>query len=44
MALRIELGAEPFSSCDGFLSSIDDERHAESHPVVAMYGPDDVRI
>ena len=40
MAL-LELGAEPFSSCNGG-SFPDDERHAESHPLVAMYGPDDV--
>ena len=40
MAL-LELGAEPFSSCNGG-SFLDDERHAESHPLVAMYGPDDV--
>ena len=40
MAL-LELGAEPFSSCNGG-SFLDDERHAEPHPLVAMYGPDDV--
>jgi hypothetical protein len=40
MAL-LELGAEPFSSCNGG-SFPDDERHAESHPLVAMYGSDDV--
>ena len=40
MAL-LELGAEPFSSCNGG-SFPDGERHAESHPLVAMYGPDDV--
>lgn len=40
MAL-LELGAEPFSSCNGG-SFPDDERHAESHPLVAMYGPDEV--
>jgi len=40
MAL-LELGAEPFSSCNGGSLS-DDEYHAESYPLVAMYGPDDV--
>ena len=40
MAL-LELGAEPFSSCNGG-SFPNDERHTESHPLVAMYGPDDV--
>ena len=40
MAL-LELGAEPFSSCNGG-SFPDDNRHAESHPLVAMYGPSDV--
>jgi hypothetical protein len=40
MAL-LELGAEPFSSCNGGCFS-NDARHSESHPLVAMYGPDDV--
>jgi hypothetical protein len=40
MAL-LELGAEPFSSCNGGSFS-DDEHHAESYPLVAMYGPDDM--
>ncbi len=40
MAL-LELGAEPFSSCNGG-SFPDDERHTDSHPLVAMYGPDGV--
>jgi len=40
MAL-LELGAEPFSSCNGG-SFPGDERHAESHPLVAMYGTDEV--
>ena len=40
MAL-LEIGAEPFSSCNGG-SFPDDGRHAESYPLVAMYGPDEV--
>jgi hypothetical protein len=40
MAL-LELGAEPFSSCNGG-SFPDDERHTESYPLVAMYGREDV--
>lgn len=40
MAL-LELGAEPFSSCNGG-SFPNDEHHTESYPLVAMYGPDDV--
>ena len=40
MAL-LELGAEPFSSCNGG-SFPNDEHHTESYPLVAMYGPDNV--
>jgi len=40
MAL-LELGAEPFSSCNGS-SFPNDEHHTESYPLVAMYGPNDV--
>jgi len=40
MAL-LGLGAEPFSSCNGGCFE-GDGHHAESYPLVAMYGPDDV--
>jgi len=40
MAL-LEIGAYPFSSCNGG-SFHDDDRHTESYPLVAMYGDNDV--
>ena len=39
MAL-LEIGSEPFSSCNGGSFS-NDVRHAESYPLIAMYGPND---
>jgi|SaaInlStandDraft_1057018.scaffolds.fasta_scaffold51714_2 hypothetical protein len=40
MAL-LELGAYPFSSCNGGCF-LEDNRHTESYPVIAMYGENDI--